>query len=377
MIPFNKPYLSGKELEYIKDAVISGKISGNGSFTQKCQNYFEKEYSFKKTLLTNSCTQALEMAALLIDIQPGDEVIIPSYTFVSTANPFVSRGARVVFVDSQKTSPNLDAELIEELITNKTKAIVPVHYAGISCDMKKIMQLANKHNLYVIEDAAHSIDSKYNDRPLGGIGHLGVFSFHETKNLNCGEGGLLVINDEKFIKRAEVIWEKGTNKVDFHNGKVEKYEWIDVGSSFYPSEIVAAFLYAQIKNFQAIQNKRIQIWNYYNKNLSVIKDEVEFPHIHKYASINGHIFFLVLSNIKERNNFLDYMKKCGILSVFHYQSLHSSPYYQNKHDGRELKYADKYSNQLVRLPLFFELNDQELYFIVKSIKDFFKKNSKV
>jgi dTDP-4-amino-4,6-dideoxygalactose transaminase len=371
MIPFNKPYLTGKELEYINDAVVSGKISGNGLFTKKCQNYFEKEYSFKKTLLTNSCTQALEMAAILIDIQPGDEVIIPSYTFVSTANPFVLRGAKVIFADSQNNSPNIDAEKIEQLITDKTKAIVPVHYAGISCDMDKLMQLANKYNLYVVEDAAHSVDSTYNDQPLGGIGHLGVFSFHETKNLNCGEGGLLIINENKFIERAEIIWEKGTNRLDFHRGIIKKYEWIDIGSSFSPSEIAAAFLYAQVQNFQSIQKKRIWIWNYYNENLSFLRDRVEFPTIPSYASINGHIFFLVLNDVNERNSFLEHMRKCGILSVFHYQSLHNSPFYKIKHGARELKNADKFSDQLIRLPLYYELTEKELEYIVNSIKEFY------
>lgn len=372
MIPFNKPYLTGKEVEYLIEAVSSGKISGNGSFTKKCQHFFEQQFNFKKTLLTTSCTDALEMAAILIDIQPNDEVIVPSYTFVSTANPFVLRGAKIVFADSQEGHPNIDPEKLEQLITPKTKAIVPVHYAGIACDMDNIMQLAKIYNLFVIEDAAQGIDSYYKGNPLGGIGHLGTFSFHETKNLNCGEGGLLIINEEKFIKRAEIIWEKGTNRVEFHRGEVNKYGWVDIGSSFLPSEIVAAYLYAQINNLENIQKKRKWIWNYYNENLSSIRNLIEFPLIPNYATNNGHLFYLIMENIKQRQAFLDHLKNKGILSVFHYQSLHNSPFYHSKHDSRDLLNADKYSQQLVRLPLFYELTEKELHYIVITIKDFFQ-----
>ncbi len=371
MIPFNKPYLTGKEVEYLTEAVLSGKISGNGSFTKKCHSFFEKKYHFKKTLLTTSCTDALEMAAILIDIQPGDEVIIPSYTFVSSANPFVLRGAKIVFADSQKDHPNIDADTLENLISEKTKAIVPVHYAGVSCDMDNIMELANKYNLYVIEDAAQAVDSFYKGNPLGGIGHLGTFSFHETKNLNCGEGGLLIINDEQFIKRAEIIWEKGTNRVEFHRGEVKKYEWVDIGSSFLPSEVVAAFLYAQINNLDNIQKKRTWIWNKYNEELSFLYDKIELPQIPSYATNNGHLFYLVLNDSVQRKSFLDYMKNKGVLSVFHYQSLHKSPFYDTKHDKRVLSNADKFSNQLIRLPLFYELEEKEINYIISSIKDFF------
>ena len=308
MIPFNKPYLTGKEVEYLTEAVLSGKISGNGSFTKKCQSFFEKKYNLKKTLLTTSCTDALEMAAILIDIQQGDEVIIPSYTFVSSANPFVLRGAKIVFADSQKDHHNIDADNLENLISEKTKAIVPVHYAGVSCDMDKIMELANKYNLYVIEDAAQAVDSFYKGNPLGGIGHLGTFSFHETKNLNCGEGGLLIINDEQFIKRAEIIWEKGTNRVEFHRGEVKKYEWVDIGSSFLPSEVVAAFLYAQINNLDNIQKKRTWIWDKYNEELSFLYDKIELPNIPSYATNNGHLFYLVMNDSVQRKSFLNYMK---------------------------------------------------------------------
>ncbi len=372
MIPFNKPYLTGKEVDHLTEAVLSGKISGNGSFTKKCQLFFEKNYHFKKTLLTTSCTDALEMAAILIDIKPGDEVIIPSYTFVSSANPFVLRGAKIIFADSQKDHPNMDASTLENLITEKTKAIVPVHYAGVSCDMDKIMELASIYNLYVIEDAAQAVDSFYKGNPLGGIGHLGTFSFHETKNLNCGEGGLLIINDEQFIKRAEIIWEKGTNRIEFHKGEVKKYEWVDIGSSFLPSEVVAAFLFAQINNLDNIQKKRIWIWNKYNDELSFLNDKIELPSVPSYATNNGHLFYLVLNDRNQRTRFLDFMKNKGVLSVFHYQSLHKSPFYKTKHDKRVLSNADKYSNQLIRLPLFYELEEKEIDYIISSIKDFFR-----
>lgn len=372
MIPFNKPYLTGKEVEYLKEAVLSGKISGNGSFTKKCQSFFEKKYHFKKTLLTTSCTDALEMAAILIDVQPGDEVIIPSYTFVSSANPFVLRGAKIVFADSQLNHPNIDTDTLENLISEKTKAIVPVHYAGVSSDMDKIMELANKYNLYVIEDAAQAVDSFYKGNPLGGIGHLGTFSFHETKNLNCGEGGLLIINDEQFIKRAEIIWEKGTNRVEFQRGEVKKYEWVDIGSSFLPSEVVAAFLYAQISNLDNIQKKRTWIWEKYYEELSFLCDKIELPNIPSYATNNGHLFYLVMNDSTQRKSFLDYLRNKGVLSVFHYQSLHKSPFYKTKHDKRILLNADKYSNQLIRLPLFYELEEKEIQYIISLIKDFFR-----
>ena len=266
MIPFNKPFLTGKETDYITDAVVSGKISGNGKYTQLCQQFFENKFGIKKTLLTTSCTDALEMAAILIDIKEGDEVIMPSYTFVSTANAFVLRGAKIIFADSMPNHPNIDASKIESLITPKTKAIVPVHYAGVACDMDTIMNLAKKYNLFVIEDAAQAIDSYYTGKDgikkaLGSIGHLAAFSFHETKNIIAGEGGMLAINDEQFINRAEIIWEKGTNRSAFFRGEVDKYGWVDIGSSFLPSEIIAAFLWAQLENLEAIQKVRKQHWN--------------------------------------------------------------------------------------------------------------------
>jgi dTDP-4-amino-4,6-dideoxygalactose transaminase len=364
-IPFNKPYLTGKETEYITDAVQTGKISGNGKYTQKCQQFFEDKFGFKKTLLTTSCTDALEMAAILINIQEGDEVIIPSYTFVSTANAFVLRGAKIIFADSNKSNPNIDADTIESLITSKTKAIVPVHYAGIACDMDQIMLLAKKYNLFVIEDAAQAIDSYYTGidgvkKALGSIGHLAAFSFHETKNIISGEGGMLVINDEQFIKRAEIIWEKGTNRSSFFRGEVDKYGWVDIGSSFLPSEIIAAFLWAQLENLEKIQAKRKEIWESYLNGLKKWTDENSIirPSIPEYATNNAHMFYLVCNTLEQRTLLIEKLKKENILSVFHYISLHKSPYYINNYQGKNLANSDNYTNCLVRLPLYYELNPE-------------------
>lgn len=377
MIPFNKPYLTGKETHYMYQAVMSGKLSGNGIFTGKCQQLMEQRYNFPKTLLTTSCTDALEMAAILIDVQPGDEVIIPAYTFVSTANPFILRGAIVVFADSEFTSPNMDIDALEGLITSKTKAIIPVHYAGIACDMEKLMALAKKYNLFVIEDAAQAIDSYCNGKPLGSFGHLAAFSFHETKNIIAGEGGMLVINDEQFAERAEIIWEKGTNRSSFFRGEVDKYGWVDIGSSFLPSEITAAFLYAQMENLVDIQTKRKHLWNLYFQQLEVLKnsDQVKLPFIPSYGTNNAHMFYLICKDNKERTALIKHLKADGIHAVFHYISLHSSPYYQGKHDGRVLEFADYYTECLVRLPLFYELNEEQISYITNSIKTFYKKES--
>jgi len=390
MIPFNKPYLTGKETDYIEQAVQSGKISGNGAFTQKCQQFFEKEYGFKKCLLTTSCTDALEMAAILCNIQPGDEVIIPSYTFVSTALAFVRQGAKIVFADSYSDNPNIDANKIEELITSRTKVIVPVHYAGVACDMDKIMTIANKYNLLVVEDAAQAVDSYYQPpsllkgeqerlstnalqldnrtqtppsggrgAALGSIGHLAAFSFHETKNIISGEGGMLAINDDRFIHRAEIIWEKGTNRAEFFRGEVNKYGWVDIGSSFLPSELIAAFLWAQIENLEDIQMKRKHIWDVYYNDLKPLAEKgyFELPMLPEYATNNAHMFYLVLPTLTKRTKLITYLKQHNILSVFHYLSLHSSPYYTNKHDGRELQQCDRFADCLVRLPLYYELTD--------------------
>jgi dTDP-4-amino-4,6-dideoxygalactose transaminase len=373
LIPFNKPYLTGNETEYIKQAVASGKISGNGAFTKKCQEYFENTYGFKKALLTSSCTDALEMCAILANIEPGDEVIIPSFTFVSTALAFVRQGAVIIFADSNNRNPNIDTENIEALITSKTKAIVPVHYAGIACDMDKIMALASKYNLLVIEDAAQAIDSFYTGsngtKALGSIGHLAAFSFHETKNIIAGEGGMLAINDEKFIHRAEIIWEKGTNRAEFFRGEVNKYGWVDTGSSFLPSEITAAFLWAQIENIKEIQNTRKKHWlNYFTGLSSWAKQkEIALPFIPDYATNNSHMFYLICKSLEQRTLLIKYLLEHKILSVFHYLSLHSSPFYSSKHDGRELPNSDNYSNTLLRLPLYYQLSETEIKYITETI----------
>lgn len=372
-IPFNKPYLTGKEMHYMYQAIYSGKISGNGMFTQKCHKFFEDKYGFKKVLLTTSCTDALEMCAMLADVHPGDEVIMPSYTFVSTALAFVRQGAKIVFADSNNQNPNIDVNLIEELITPRTKIIVPVHYAGIACDMDTIMDLAAKYKLLVIEDAAQAIDSYYKGKSLGSIGHLAAFSFHETKNINSGEGGMLAINDDRFVKRAEIIWEKGTNRSEFFRGEVNKYGWIDIGSSFLPSEIIAAYLYAQLENIDDIQTKRMSIWKAYFNGLETCCNQngVKLPLIPEFATNNGHMFYLVCSSLQNRTSLIEHLKMNGIYAVFHYLSLHKSPYYQLRHDGRDLVYSDKYTDQLIRLPLFYELTTSDVNKIIDSVKAFF------
>ena len=375
MIPFNKPYLSGKELDYIKDSVLSMKISGDGGFTKKCHQFFEEKYNFKKVLLTTSCTDALEMAAILIETQPGDEIIIPSYTFVSTVNAFVLRGAKIIFADSSAQNPNVDVNSIAQLITPKTKAIVVVHYAGIACDMDAVMAIAKQHNLFVIEDAAQAIDSFYKGKPLGSIGHLAAFSFHETKNIISGEGGMLAINDERFLQRAEIIREKGTNRSSFFRGEVDKYGWVDIGSSFLPSDIIAAFLYAQLENLNTIQKQRIHIWNKYYNALLPLEETgfLQLPNLQEYASNNAHMFYVVCRNLNERTALINHLKQDDVQSVFHYLSLHKSPYYKDKHDGRDLPMTDIYADRLLRLPLFFELTDTQIQKIVLSIQSFYKK----
>lgn len=373
MIPFNKPFLTGNETKYIAEAVQSGKISGDGMFTQKCHQFFESKYGFKKALLTTSCTDALEMAAILLDIKEGDEVIAPSYTFVSTVNAFVLRGAKIIFVDSASDNPNMDVDKIEPLITKRTKVLLPVHYAGIAVDMDKIMALAKKHNLFVVEDAAQAIDSYYKGKPLGSIGHLACFSFHETKNIISGEGGLLAINDEQFIKRAEIIREKGTNRSSFFRGEVDKYGWVDIGSSFLPSEVIAAFLFAQIENLDQIQAKRRLIWDTYLQKLTPIsKGNFGLPFIPDHATNNAHMFYLVLNSLEERSALIQHLKSLDILTVFHYLSLHKSPFYHDKYSGGELKNSDCYQDTLLRLPLYYNLTPAEVDFICQSIGDFFK-----
>ena len=375
VVPFNKPYLTGKEGHYIYQAVLSGKISGDGIFTKRCHGFFEKKFGFRKCLLTTSCTDALEMAALLINIQPGDEVIMPSYTFVSTSNAFVLRGAKIVFCDSRKDHPGIDEDAIEALVTDKTRAIVPVHYAGIACDMDKIMDVAKAHNLYVIEDAAQVIDSYYTGRdgvkrPLGSIGHMAAFSFHETKNIMSGEGGMIVINDERFLGRAEIIREKGTNRSQFFRGEVDKYGWVDIGSSFLPSDIIAAFLFAQLENLDDIQRSRNKSWNTYNKALMPLKEKglLQLPVVPPFATNNAHMYYVVFKSLVQRNEVVKKLKENDIHAVFHYLSLHKSPYYADKHDGRDLPETDRYTDCLLRLPMFYELEEAAILRTAEIIK---------
>lgn len=372
-IPFNKPFLSGNETKYIEEAVHSMKISGDGMFTKKCHAFFEKKYGFLKCLLTTSCTDALEMAAILVDIQAGDEVIMPSYTFVSTANAFVLRGAKIVFADSLPAHPNIDVAKIEALITPKTKVIVPVHYGGAACDMDEIMTLAAKYSLLVIEDAAHAIDSYYKGRPLGSIGHLAAFSFHETKNIISGEGGMLVINDSQFAERAEIIREKGTNRSQFYRGEVDKYGWMDIGSSFLPSDIIAAFLFAQLENLDKIQAKRKVIWNTYYKKLKSLADKgcFQLVELTKDQTNNGHLFALLMNSGKERSKLIEYMRKEAIMPVFHYLSLHESPFYAEKHDGRLLENSKMFSATLLRMPFYYELTESDIELVCSAISQFF------
>ncbi len=372
-IPFNKPFLTGKETEYITEAVRSGKISGDGMFTQKCQRFFETTYGFGKCLLTTSCTDALEMCALLLNIKEGDEVIVPSFTFVSTANAFVLRGAHIVFVDSGSANPNVDPEKIMEAITEKTKAIVVVHYAGIACDMDAIMALAKEYNLYVVEDAAQGIDSYYNGKSLGSFGHLSAFSFHETKNVISGEGGMLAINDPVFAERAEIIREKGTNRAKFFRGEVDKYGWVDIGSSFLPSEIIAAFLYAQLENVAVIQQKRKLLWQEYHRLLKPLADEgrIVLPYLPPFATNNAHMFYIICKDLQERSELIKRLKANSILSVFHYLSLHKSEFYKDRAPGLNLPRSDFYTDTLLRLPMYFDLLPEEVEQICGHITSFY------
>lgn len=372
-IPFNKPFLAGKELDYIRQAVTSGKISGDGSFTRKCHQFFEHRYGFMKTLLTTSCTDALEMCAILSNIKPGDEVIAPSYTFVSTVNAFVLRGARIRFIDSHADQPNMDENKIESAITKKTKAIIPVHYAGVACNMDAIQKVARKHKLLVIEDAAQAIDSFYKGKPLGSIGDMAAFSFHETKNIISGEGGMIAINKKSFIKRAEIIREKGTNRSAFFRGEVNKYSWVDIGSSFLPSEVIAAFLYAQLEHLDEIQNRRKANWKNYHTALLPLEQagKIKLPVIPDYATNNAHMFYLVCRNLKERTALLNHLKNSGILAVFHYLSLHKSPFYKKQHGKKALPQADRFTDCLVRLPLYYELSNSEQDKVISEILKFY------
>lgn len=369
MIVLNKACLSGKEIQYIGEALQS-QTSGNGRFTRKCHQFFQDNYAFKKCLLTNSCTAALEMAAILLDIKPGDDVIVPSFTFVSTANAFVLRGGSVIFADSLLQHPNIDAAAIEKLITPRTRAIVVVHYAGVAVDMDAIMTLAEKYKLYVVEDAAQAIDAFYKKRPLGGIGHLGCFSFHDTKNIVCGEGGLLVINDEKLFPRAEIVWEKGTNRSAFIRGEVDKYGWTDVGSSFLLSEVNAAFLYAQLEHKEAILEKRRQAWHYYQEKFAPIVSTygLEAPVLPEYASHNAHIFYLMCRTTEQRDYLTKTLKKSGIQAFFHYPPLHLSKFHLQTHKPKILPNATRFSELLIRLPLYSSLTTKDQDVVINEVE---------
>ena len=373
MIPFNKPYLHGRELEYISQAVASGKISGDGVFTCQCHQYFESRYHFQRAFLTTSCTDALEMSALLLEIGPGDEVILPSYTFVSTANAFALRGAKLVFADSSEVNPNIDPRLIESLVTPATKAIVVVHYAGIACAMTEILDIARRHRLHIVEDAAQAIDSFYMGKPLGSFGTFSTFSFHETKNITCGEGGMLVVNNLDYVQRAEIIREKGTNRSAFFRGEIDKYGWVDLGSSFLPSELNAAFLYAQIEVIEKVQARRLAIWERYHSKIAPVLSKlgIGLPVIPSWGTNNGHLFYLICRDGDERQKLINHLRERGVMAVFHYQSLHRSAYFSARHDGRHLPNADHYSDCLLRLPLYYDLRDAEVDFIVEGILEFY------
>ena len=373
-IPFNKPYFTGLETAYIEEAVRNGKISGDGAYTARSQSWFEERYGFGKCLLTTSCTDALEMSAILMGLEPGDEVILPSYTFVSTANAFALRGAKLVFADSLPDHPNIDPDSIEHLITHNTKAVVIVHYAGMACDMDRIVELCEKHDLFLVEDAAQAVDSFYKNKSLGSFGEFATFSFHETKNIMSGEGGMLVINDPSMVKRAEIIREKGTNRSAFFRGEVDKYNWVDIGSSFLPSDIIAAVLYAQLEHLDNIQDQRKEHWNNYHKALSPIAETFGFevPKIPEHATNNAHMYYLVAPSLELRDQFIAALKSEKIQAVFHYLSLEKSPYFKEKHDGRSLPNSDRFTDCLVRLPLFYELPPETPTRIAEVIKKTFQ-----
>lgn len=375
-IPFNRPFIIGKELYYISQSVLSGKIAGDGIFTQKCHALLEKKFDAKKILLTTSCTAALEMAAILFDIGPDDEVILPSFTFVSTANAFYLRGAKPVFVDIRADTLNLDETKIEAVISQKTKAIVPVHYAGVACGMDQILKIAKKYEIFVLEDAAQGVNAKYKDKYLGTIGDLGAYSFHETKNCICGEGGAIVINNEKFLERAEIIREKGTNRSKFFRGEVDKYTWVDLGSSYLPSDLLAAFLYAQLENMDQIDELRRDIFNEYYQSLKPLADDglLRLPTVPSDCRPCGHLFYIVVSDEKTRDRLIDYLRSKGIGAVFHYIPLHLSKIgHSMGYKFRQFPITESISRTLIRLPLYYNLSKEEQNLVVKAIKDFFKK----
>jgi dTDP-4-amino-4,6-dideoxygalactose transaminase len=375
MIPFNQPAVIGNEIEYIKQVMSNNKLCGDGEYTKKCHLWLEQKFGCRKVLLTTSCTHALEMAAILCDIGPGDEVILPSYTFVSTANAFVLRGAKAVFVDIRPDTMNMDERLIEKAITDKTKAIVVVHYAGVACEMATIMKIAKKYNLIVVEDAAQGVMSSYKDKYLGTIGDIGCYSFHETKNYTCGEGGAILINNERFVERAEIIREKGTNRSKYFRGEVDKYTWVDIGSSYLPSELNAAYLYAQLEQAETINEDRLESWNYYFNQLNPLAKLglLELPIIPGDCQHNGHMFYVKFKDLAERTGAIDYLKSNGVSAVFHYIPLHSAPSVQEygRFCGTD-RWTTQESERLLRLPLYYKIGSKNLEFVVAKLQGFFK-----
>ena len=362
-IPFNKMHITNSELSFIKDVIADGNLSGDGKYSRKCQSFFEESFGFRKCLMTSSCTDALEMAAILLDVEQGDEIIMPAYTFVSTANAFVLRGAKPVFCDSRADHPNMDESLIESLITRRTKAIVVVHYAGMACKMDVIMDIAQRHHLIVIEDAAQAVGSYFIDdsggkHPLGGIGHLGTISFDGQKNVSCGEGGMLIVNDGKFIGRAEVIWQKGTNRKAFYRGEVDKYGWVDIGSNFAMSELNAAFLFAQLQNLPQLIQERQSIWETYAEFFQSVETDLRLPYVPDWSTNNGHIFFLVCSDEQSRTRWLQAMKSQSIGAIFHYQNLSKSS--MGGETSSSTPNCDRYADCLFRLPLYVGLDTDEM-----------------
>ena len=373
-IPFNKPSFSGRELDYIKESVLSGQISGDGQFTKKCHELLEKRFGAKRVLLTTSCTHALELASILIDLKEGDEVIVPSYTFVSTVNAFMLRGAKPIFVDIRPDTKNIDENLIEGKITKKTKAIFPVHYAGVACDMDRIMDIAKKYNLYVVEDAAQGVNAKYKGKYLGTIGTFGCYSFHETKNYICGEGGALVINDERFIERAEIVREKGTDRSKFFRGEVDKYTWVDVGSSYLPSDLLAAFLLAQLESIGEVFDSRKRIYKKYYNELKELDKEglISLPIITDQGDSNYHMFYILLKDAYTRADLIKWLRKFDIASVFHYIPLHTSPMgHSLGYKAGDFPVTEDISNRLLRLPFYNSMTEGEQDYVIKHLKLFF------
>ncbi len=372
-IPFNKSFVTGNELTYIQEALKKGQLSGEGDFIRKCQLFFEQNYGFRKAFFTSSCTDALEMSAILLDIKSGDEIIVPSYTFTSTVNAFLLRGAKIVFADSEALTPNISTESLESLISPKTKAIVPVHYAGVACNMEALLALSKKYGIYLIEDAAQCIDAFYKGKALGSLGNMGTFSFHGTKNITSGEGGMLVINDKGFEKRAEFVFHKGTNRSAFNRGETNKYEWVDIGSSYTPSEITGAFLWAQLESLNDIQNKRKEIWTTYYALLKPLQDKnfIQLNFVPDYAQHNAHIFYIILKDADTRTRLTKYLQQQGISAHSHYLALHKSPFFKNSYKGSALPNSERYEDCLLRLPLYNGLTKTETTFISETIIQFF------